>query len=232
MSVQVLDKGHVKLLNLSGPVRRPEEEFDADEVDIAKAARISFGNRNKSREQDLKLVKFLHEHKHTSPFEMIETWWDIKAPIFIARQWMRHRTASVNEISGRYAKLPKEFYIPEVVRAKPEKGGNKQGSSGEVGEDPSSFYKEQLEAKCKESYHLYESFLGHGVCNEQARIVLHQNHYTQFLWKMDLHNLLHFLELRLASNAQQEVQEYAKAITWYLRVHLYDLMEVANVEKR
>ncbi len=193
--IKVLDHGSVKLLNLSGPVRRIAKDeaafracdrvdencardFDADDIDPAKTARISFNNLDaeRMREQDLRLADYLMKNKHTSPFEMIEVWLEMKLPIFIARQFIRHRTASVNEVSGRYTQLPAEWYIPEVVGSKPTTGA-KQGQEDSLLIATQNWFKAQLGSACQCSYEDYETALKVGVAPEHARLFLHVNHY-------------------------------------------------------
>lgn len=225
-TIKVLDKGCVTLLNISGPVRRAENVFDADDTDPANAARMSFGGYDKvrTREDDLKLADYLMRNWHTSPFEMIQVWLDVKLPIFVARQFIRHRTASVNEVSARYTVLPEDFYIPDLVRGKG--GSNKQGSIDNLADEVQEDFRRDLQRQCTESYRLYLHHLGRGVAPETARLFLHVNHYTRWLWRQDLHNLMHLLALRVDAHAQQEAQEYAGAIRDLLRVHLPESMKL------
>lgn len=238
---QVLDKGFVRLLNISGAVRRPLEAyaaakeviqaedltaFDAIDTDPALVARTSFakGLQEHTKEQDEALVEYLIRNQHTTPLEMTTIWLEIKAPIFVVRQFDTVRTRTKNEISGRYGRLPIEWYIPEVVRGK-HSGGNKQGSEDNLNSGLQHTFKEVLNNQCKNSYAKYNSFLETGICPEQARMFLHLNHYTQFVWKQDLHNLMHFLSLRLDEHAQWETRQYAQAIYDLLSVHLPKSME-------
>lgn len=230
-TIKVLDKGFVSLLNISGPVRRPDKQFDASSIDPAISARISFGNFNtdsnngRTREQDLKLVKYLIENSHSSPIEMIEIWLEMKLPIFVARQFVRHRTATINEISGRYVRLPEEWYIPEVVGAK--SADKKQGQDNSLDEAAQDWFKYVLNKQCYDSYLLYKMALSTNVAPEHARLLLHVNHYTHWVWKQDLHNMIHFLKLRLHKHAQVEAREYASAILELLRGAIPDIMEIA-----
>lgn len=204
-AANVLDHGYVKLLNVAGPVRG----HDTSVSDIAKSARTSFANysQEKTFEDDVKLAKYLWRHEHMTPFEMVQTWWEVKAPIFVARQWFRHRASSFNEISGRYVKLPEEWYIPDVVGGKPVT--NKQGRSENLDRAVQEDFREQLNKACEESYILYQNAIENGVAPEHARMALHQNHYTQWVWRVDLRNLLHFLRLRTDEHAQWEIRQYA-----------------------
>ncbi len=235
-TIKVLDHGFVTLRNLAGPTRRTGEydpskggpvdfyQFDADDIDPANAARMSFDQMDtgRTREQDLKLASYLMKNKHTSPFEMIECWLEMKLPIFVARQFVRHRTVSLNEVSGRYIQLPAQWYIPEVVGGKPINA--KQGQSDSLPLDVQHWFKLELGGQCASSYAAYEQALAQGVAAEHARLLLHLNHYTHWLWKQDLHNIMHFLALRDHSHAQVEAQAYAKAIDQLLRVQLPETM--------
>lgn len=218
MTLPVLDHGFVALRNIAGPTRRPDNLFDADDTDPANAARMSFDQTDsgRTREQDLKLCEYLMKNWHNSPFEMVEIWLEMKMPIFVARQFIRHRTASVNEVSGRYVTLPAEWYIPEVVGGKPV-GGAKQGQSDTLDEHCQEQFKQALRHQCKEGYRMYITAMENGVAPEHARLFLHLNHYTHWLWKQDLHNIMHLLRLRDHSHAQVEAQKYAQAIVTLLR---------------
>ena len=222
-SADVLDHGFVRLLNVAGPTSdEPSVSW------IAKSARTSFANNNKDRtlEDDIRLSKYLWRNEHMSPFEMVETWWEVKAPIFVVRQWHRHRTASISEISGRYVSLPEEWYIPDVVGGKPVT--NKQGRSENLDPAVQADFKDQLNKACEESYILYQNAIENGVAPEHARMALHQNHYTQWLWKMDLRNLLHFLRLRTDSHAQWEIRQYAATMQDMVCKQINGLKEVVE----
>lgn len=244
--IKCLDYGFVKLRNISGPVRREGvtiggEEcdtfiprmFDADDIDPSICARISFDNLDKprARELDLKLVEYLISHHHNTPIEMIEVWLEMKLPIFLARQFIRHRTATVNEVSARYSVLPAEWYIPETVGGK-SSGGNKQGQEDNLDEAKQARFKSILVYLCGESYSCYETALNEGVAPEHARLFLHVNHYTHWIWKQDLHNLMHFLSLRLDHHAQVEARVYAQAIYDLLSQHLPKTMELFDKYRR
>ena len=248
MQINCLDHGFVRLLNLSGPTRRNDTPlidengtytgestgfiYDADITDIANAARISFDNfdAERTREQDLKLCEYLIKNKHTSPWEMIEVWLEMKLPIFVARQFVRHRTCSINEVSARYSTLPAEWYIPETVGGK--SASNKQGQADNLHNNIQDDFKKSLDAQCKQSYAEYEYFLNSGVAPEHARLFLHVNHYTHWLWKQDLHNLMHFLSLRLHEHAQIEARVYAQAIYDLLKQVLPEAMELFDKYRR
>lgn len=247
-TIKVLDHGFVKLRNLSGPVRRtyhyedfdytdsassyPRLDFDADDIDPATTARISFDNLDevRSREQDLKLYEYLISNHHNTPVEMIEVWLEMKLPIFIARQFVRHRTATINEVSARYATLPEEWYIPEIVGGKAT--SNKQGQVDNLDSGTQTSFKIELNSKCRDSYQAYQAYIDRGVAPEHARMFLHVNHYTHWVWKQDLSNLMHFLALRLDSHAQVEARVYAQAIYDLLKQYLPKSMELFDKYKR
>lgn len=239
-SVTVLDHGFVTLHNISGPTRRPNQlygfgngrPFDGDDTDPANAARMSFDQMNsgRTREQDLKLAEYLMKNKHTTPFEMIEIWLEMKMPIFVARQFVRHRTVSINEVSARYTTLPAEWYIPDVVGGKAPSA--KQGQADTLDACTQSAFKAELQRLCVDSYTAYTDAIGLGVAPEHARMFLHLNHYTHWIWKQDLHNLMHFLSLRDHSHAQVEAQAYAKAIDKLIRQHLPNCMALYDTYRR
>lgn len=218
--INVLDHGFVKLLNLSGPTRRIDQEFDAHDTDPANVARVSFNNKDsgKTQQQDLRLCDYLLKNWHTTPFESIECWLEMKLPIFVARQFIRHRTISINEISGRYVTLPKEWYIPEIVGGKAK--SNKQGQENNLSISLQRAFNYDLNSNCKESYSAYTYYIEKGVAPEHARLFLHVNHYTKWTWKQNLHNMMHFLYLRLNEHAQIEAREYAKAVLSLLNMYL------------
>lgn len=201
MRISVLDKGFVKLVDAMG-----------DDLRIVQSARVSFGQGSKGPERDRKLINYLVRHGHTSPLESVNFTFHVKAPIFIARQWMRHRTWKFNEISARYTELPDEVYYPDWWRAQSK--SNKQASDGPLYDDPlkntivTAGYNEAME-KAREAYEL---LLSHGVAREQARMVLPVSTYTEFYGTVDLHNLLRFLELRIDPGAQWEIRMYALAL--------------------
>jgi thymidylate synthase (FAD) len=226
MKVHVLDHGFVRLHNISGPTRRPHAEYDADDRDPANAARMSFGEMNGGRttEEDLKLCRYLMDNRHTTPIEMIEVWIEMKMPIMVARQFVRHRTATINEISGRYVTLPEQWYIPDGVGGKPVNA--KQGQSDTLSEEDQIWFKNELDDDCATSYRTYIRAIERGVAPEHARMFLHLNHYTHWLWKQDLHNLMHFIRLRDHSHAQIEAQLYGKAIARLVRSQLPELMDL------
>lgn len=175
-----------------------------DDQAIVDAARISVTGASKKSETRA-LIRYLMRHKHTSPFEMVEFKFHVRVPIFVARQWLRHRMASVNEMSGRYSVLPSEFYIPQEYHE--QSATNHQGSGAVIDTDNA----EQKES-CEHAFRVYENMISDGVAREEARIHLPLGTMTEFIWKIDLHNLLHFLRLRMDSHAQPEIQEPARQI--------------------
>ena len=179
---------------------------------------------------DLKLCDYLMKNKHTTPFEMIEVWLEMKMPIFVARQFVRHRTVSINEVSARYVTLPAEWYIPEVVGGKPLNA--KQGQSDTLSEEVQEMFRTALDKQCRMGYESYIEAQTYGVAAEHARLMLHLNHYTHWIWKQDLHNLMHFLMLRDHSHAQIESQKYARAIDTLIRQHLPHTMALYDKYRR
>ena len=198
--IKVLDNGFVRLVD-----HMPQENLDSS---IVQSARVSYGEGTKTSRGDTGLIRYLMRHWHTTPFEMVEFKFHIKMPIYITRQHMRHRTASINELSARYSVVPKDYYTPVVLRG--QSTVNHQGSSGEasVSEEHVNDMKEHLE----KSFEVYEHLLEDGCCREQARGNLPQSTYTEFYWKINLHNLMHYLQLRMDGHAQQEIRAYAEAI--------------------
>lgn len=234
MKTPVLDHGYVKLLNIAGPIRRATAIFDADDIDPANAARMSFDQKDseRTREQDLKLCDYLLRNEHTTPFEMIQVWMEMKLPVFVARQFVRHRTVSINEVSARYTTLPAEWYIPPVEQIKGKAKTAKQGRGEELAPNIVTAFQHNLQIRCVASYYLYEQALENGIAPELARLFLHVNHYTKWIWRQDLHNLFHFLSLRDHSHAQWEAQQYAKAIDLLLRMALPELMSLYDKHRR
>ena len=198
----VLDKGFVRLVDYFGGDQR-----------IVQSARVSYGEGTKSVSQDGALIDYLLRHQHTSPFEQVVMTFHVKMPIFVARQWVRHRTGRMNEVSGRYSIMKDEFYVPEADKVAPQSKDNKQGRSNEAF-DKATADKiiSQLEEGQKEAYENYSALIDDGLAREIARINLPLSLYTEFYWEMDLHNLFHFLKLRLDSHAQYEIRVYAEVI--------------------
>jgi thymidylate synthase (FAD) len=197
-TIAVLDHGFVRYIDHMGDDRR-----------IVEAARISYKSPSKGDDADKKLLSYLWKNKHTSPFEMVKVTLNIKLPIFVMRQYVRHRMQNLNEVSARYTELPNEFYIPEVWRKQDIK--NKQGSI-ESAELDHRQLTGVVRDFCQESYRKYEWLIAQGVAREMARMVLPVNIYTEIYACWDLKNLLHFITLREDAHAQAEIQEYGKAI--------------------
>lgn len=199
---KVLDHGFVALTAVMGDDRTP-----------ARTARTSFRNASKERseDQDAKLTRYLIENGHNTPLEFNQLRFYAKAPIFVARQWFRHRTASANEISYRYVTAAREFYVPDAERMQKKAENNKQGSSVELVDRPEEC-DALIRAASEFSFDMYERLLGEGLAPELARAVLPVNTYTEFYWQQNLHNLFHFLELRTDAHAQYEIRVYAEAM--------------------
>jgi len=198
----VLDKGFVRLVDYLGSDER-----------IVQAARVSYGKGTKTFREDRGLIFYLLRNEHTSPFEQVVLTFHVKLPIFVARQWIRHRTARVNEISGRYSVLKDEFYVPALDDLAAQSKDNKQGRATEpFAPEVGRSIQERIERAQKQSYQVYEELLGADLAREIARIVLPLSAYTEWYWQMDLHNLMHFLKLRLDPHAQKEIRLYAQVI--------------------
>lgn len=233
-----LDQGHVQLLDHMG-----------DDFTICEDARQSYQQGTKTINDDRGLLRRLMRDRHTSPFEMAEVKLNLKMPIFVARQWIRHRTANINEMSGRYSIMPEEFYVPALGTMKPQSKTNKQGRAGELPHDVRRAMQETLKQNGEMQFQIYDELVngwpwfnedgdrwqdafegdttitrddedieilrhekGHGMARELARINLPLSTYTQFTWKIDLHNLFHFLRLRMDEHAQWEIRVFASAI--------------------
>jgi thymidylate synthase (FAD) len=194
----VLDKGFVKLVDFMGGDQRAVD-----------SARVSFGGVSKGEDRDRKLLEYLLANAHHSPFEHSVFQFHIKCPIFVARQWMRHRIASYNEISARYTEVQDEFYVPAAFRVQDKI--NRQGSVASPALDNAALLK-VYEASIKASYEAYEKLLAAGVAREMARAVLPVAQYTQFHWSVNARSLMNFLDLRLDSHAQYEIRVYAEAL--------------------
>lgn len=200
MEKKVLDHGFVRLVD-----HMPQKDLDSA---IVQAARVSYGDGTKTTRGDAGLIRYLMRHWHNTPFEMVEFKFHMKMPIYIARQHMRHRMASVNEYSARYSIVPEEYYNPDTLRGQSKI--NHQGSEGTI--DIDGDRTTTMNKHFDNSFEIYKYLLDDGICREQARGVLTQSTYTEFYWKIDLHNLMHYLRLRLEPGAQKEIREYAEAI--------------------
>lgn len=179
-----------------------------DDSAIVQAARVSYGQGTKSVNEDRQLIRYLMRHWHTTPFEMVEFKFHVKVPIFVARQWLRHRMASVNELSARYSVVKDDFWVPSMYRSQCML--NKQGSEGAQFEDEGANMSQMN--SCRLAFDVYDGLLSRGISRELARSHLPQSTFTEFYWKIDLHNLFHFLRLRMDDHAQKEIQECAVKI--------------------
>lgn len=233
---KVLDHGMVRVVDYMG-----------NDAAIVQAARVSYGSGTKTPSDDRSLIRYLMSHRHSTPFEMCEIKLHVKLPVFVARQWIRHRTANVNEYSARYSILANEFYVPEARDIQPQSKSNAQGREGELPERVKMAMVETIRQQSETAYQVYEElFTGfpwfdpngtpwdqysseeiaqgmavttagdykteHGMARELARMVVPPNIYTEWYWKIDLHNLLHFLSLRADPHAQMEIRVYAEVI--------------------
>ena len=216
--VKVLDLGFVGLVDVMG-----------DDSSIVQAARTSYGKGTKSVSEDRGLIRYLMKHHHTSVFEMVEFKFHIKLPIFVMRQHVRHRTANLNEYSGRYSVMTDEFYIPEPQRLQSQSVVNKQGSGAPLAGQELQAVHDLIKNISSDSYNAYLSLMNEpqsddwgipdrqGLSRELSRIILPQNNYTECYWKIDLKNLLHYIRLRADSHAQWEIQEFAKALASFVK---------------
>ena len=178
---------------------------------IVQAARVSYGHGTKQVNEDRGLIRYLARHRHTTPFEMVEFKFHHVMPIFVARQWIRHRTANVNEYSARYSVVKDRFYRPSLESLRQQSTTNRQGGTEQVDSMTADEFYKYLEA-VESHYADYQKMLDKGVARELARIGLPLSVYTEWYWKIDLHNLLHFLLLRMAPHAQQEIRDFANAM--------------------
>ncbi|MBX9804843.1 MAG: FAD-dependent thymidylate synthase [Alphaproteobacteria bacterium] len=206
----VLDHGFVRVIDYMG-----------DDSAIVQAARVSYGKGTKMVNEDKGLINYLMRHRHSTPFEMCEMKFHVKLPIFVARQWIRHRTANVNEYSARYSIMDKEFYIPSPEHLAAQSTTNRQGRDEVLQGDQAARVLDLLREDALKSYSHYETMLNEdrdgnvidptlpGLARELARMNLPVNFYTQWYWKIDLHNLMHFLSLRADPHAQYEIRAYA-----------------------
>ncbi len=214
-TINCLDKGHVTLIDVM-PRLVPDDQKTADGA-IVQAARVSYGDGTKTINEDRGLIRYLMRHQHTTPLEMVEFKFRMKLPICIARQAIRHRTSNVNEVSGRYSVLPDEFYIPDPDDVRSQSKTNKQGGDELVSQKEAELFRMDLEQISAQAYELYQSYIDKGVSREQARMMLPVNLYTEWYWKIDLHNLLHFLALRCDAHAQKEIRVFGDAILSLIR---------------
>ena len=201
-AIKCLDKGFVRLVDSMG----------SDDA-IVQAARVSYGQGTSKISQDRGLIRYLMRHRHTTPFEMVEFKFHCKMPIFVARQWVRHRTANINEYSLRYSEARDEFYFPDPEHIQFQSALNKQGRSGEVPLDLKQKVLDYFKEISERSFTMYQELNKAGVARELSRSLLPVNIYTEWYWKNDLHNLLHFIGLRSDSHAQYEIRVYSDAMS-------------------
>ncbi len=215
--IKVLDKGFIRVVDYMG-----------NDSSIVQAARVSYGKGTKKKSLDEGLIRYLLRHKHSTPFEMCEIKLHVKLPIFIARQWIRHRTANVNEYSARYSILEDEFYIPKTTNLAKQSVSNKQGRGKELDSELAKKIIKMLKEDSQRNYNNYLWMLNEeeheqydndreSLSRELARINLTLNTYTQWYWKVDLHNFMHFLSLRVDSHSQLEIREYADVLLGLLK---------------
>ena len=200
-AIKCLDKGFVRLVDSMG----------GDDA-IVQAARVSYGQGTSKVSQDRGLIRYLMRHRHTTPFEMVEFKFHCKMPIFVARQWVRHRTANINEYSLRYSEARDEFYFPDPEHIQFQSALNKQGRSGEVPLELKQKVLDYFKEISERSFTMYQELNEAGIARELARSLLPVNIYTEWYWKNDLHNLLHFIGLRSDSHAQYEIRVYSDAM--------------------
>lgn len=212
-AIPVLDQGFVRVIDYMG-----------DDAAVVQAARVSYGKGTKKVTEDRGLIQYLMRHRHTTPFEMCEIKYHVKLPIFVARQWIRHRTANVNEYSARYSILDNEFYVPAPEQLAAQSSTNRQGRGDVLPPNEAARVLYLLKRDAETAYRGYVEMLNEddagkpidekrtGLARELARMNLSLNFYTQWYWKTDLHNLLNFLSLRADAHAQYEIRVYAEAI--------------------
>jgi thymidylate synthase (FAD) len=183
---------------------------------IVQAARVSYGEGTKQVNEDTGLIRYLARHRHTTPFEMVEFKFHHVMPIFVARQWIRHRTANVNEYSARYSVVRDRFYHPGIENVRKQSTSNRQGGEEPIDPKTATEFLDYLD-RVEKDYEQYQKFIDAGVAREIARIALPASVYTEWYWKIDLHNLFHFLSLRMDAHAQQEIRDYANAMFALIR---------------
>ncbi len=221
----ILDHGFIRVVDYMG-----------DDSAIVQAARVSYGKGTKQTNEDRGLLRYLMRHWHSTPFEMCEMKFHIKLPFFVARQWIRHRTANVNEYSARYSIMDKEFYLPSIEDICKQSVINKQGRSEPLSPEQAEVILNVLRDDAERCYSNYENMLNEdhrhedypGIARELARVNLTLNFYTQWYWKIDLHNLLHFIRLRADAHAQYEIRVYAEKLAEIVKLwvpHTFEAFE-------
>jgi thymidylate synthase (FAD) len=213
--IQLLDHGFVRLVDAMPRLADGDETADHA---IVRAARVSYQGGTKTSRTDRGLIRYLMRNWHTSPFEMVELKFHAKMPIFVARQWVRHRTASINEISARYSVLPDEFYVPEPDQVGAQATANRQGrSEGALEASTVESTRDALRATAEGAFSTYQELLGAQVARELSRAVLPVSPYTEWYWKANLLNVFRFLQLRMDEHAQYEIRVYADAMAQVVR---------------
>ncbi|MCI4349901.1 MAG: FAD-dependent thymidylate synthase [Thermoplasmata archaeon] len=192
-------------------------DYMGDDAAIVQAARVSYGTGTKSVRDDRGLIRYLMRHRHTTPFEMVEFKFLIRLPIYVARQFVRHRTANINEYSARYSIVPDEFDVPPPDEIRRQSTRNRQGRDEPLPGDVTDRFRADLERVSHDAYQAYTSALEAGIARETARLILPLAYYTEWYWKIDLWNLLHFLSLRLDPHAQEEIRLYAAEMAAIVR---------------
>jgi thymidylate synthase (FAD) len=203
-AMPVLDHGFIRVVDYMG-----------DDAAVVQAARVSYGRGTRKTSEDEGLIRYLMRHYHSTPFEMCEIKYHVKLPIFVARQWIRHRTANVNEYSARYSIMDKDFYLPAPEHLATQSADNRQGRGAILPAETAAHVLKLLQDDAEQTYGHYEDMLDEakvGLARELARMNLTLNTYTQWYWKTDLHNLFHFLRLRADAHAQYEIRVYAEAM--------------------
>jgi thymidylate synthase (FAD) len=197
----VLDKGFIRLIDYMGGDAR-----------VVQSARVSYSVGTKTYREDAGLIDYLMRNRHTSPFEQVMLTFHIKLPIFVARQWIRHRTARVNEVSGRYSVMKDDCYLPHPEDVALQSADNMQGRGATLERESTEQVRSAMKKVQKDAYSAYQTLINEGVARELARINLPLSLYTEWYWQIDLHNLFHFLELRLDGHAQKEIRLYAEVL--------------------
>jgi thymidylate synthase (FAD) len=193
-------------------------DYMGNDAAIVQAARVSYGQGTKSVRDDRGLIRYLMRHRHTTPFEMVEYKFLVRLPIFVARQWIRHRASSTNEYSARYSIVPDEYEVPPVEEVRHQSTRNRQGRGDALPAEVVDRFRTDLDEISQRAYAAYTRALDAGVARETARLLLPVAYYTQWYWKVNLHNLFHFLSLRLDPHAQEEIRLYAAEVAKIARV--------------
>lgn len=217
----VLDHGHIVIMNVMG-----------NDQEVVQAARTAYQQGTKHTSDDETLLRYLMRHRHSSPFESCFLKFHIKLPIFVERQWARHRTAGWNEVSARYSELPEEYYVPKPDEVRRQSTSNKQGSEGKIDEMDALRFNADTGEAGHVAFTQYQQHLASGVAREMARINLPLGAYTEKVWWINLHNLLHLLGLRMDSHAQKEIRDYANVIGNEIIKPLFPLTWQAFVDYR